>query len=358
MIVAGVLVFLGLAFIVEWVWDKRRVLPPLEYGVVLVILVAIVVRGFLPGVVLGLVLAVVLFVVSYGRTDLVREVAFGHSYRSNVDRPSAERTRLRTLMDRVQILRVSGFLFFGSTIGLLERVRKRVETAPPTFLVIDLRRVTGVDSSAVAALGKVVRLAQTHGFEVVLTGASGPVRAQLERGGVRESDTVRFAPDLDRGLQRCEDALLGTEGEPTGTSLEVELDGRGGPPPGVVPYLERISVPAGTVLIRQDEPPGDLYVLGTGRLAVETLTREGTRIRLSTVRPGVVVGEVALYTRVPRTADVVAETESVVLRFSARSIARIEAEEPEVAAALHRWLATTLADRLGETMRAADALLD
>jgi len=36
----------------------------------------------------------------------------------------------------------------------------------------------------------------------------------------------------------------------------------------------------------------------------------------------------------------------------------MEAEEPEVATALHRWLATTLADRLNETLRAADALLD
>ena len=45
MIVGGVLVFLGLAFIVEWVWDKRRTLPPLEYAVVLVILVGVIVGG-------------------------------------------------------------------------------------------------------------------------------------------------------------------------------------------------------------------------------------------------------------------------------------------------------------------------
>ena len=49
MIVGGVLVFLGLAFMVEWVWDKRRSLPPLEYAVVLVILAAIIVWGFLLG---------------------------------------------------------------------------------------------------------------------------------------------------------------------------------------------------------------------------------------------------------------------------------------------------------------------
>jgi sulfate permease, SulP family len=360
MLVGGVLAFLGLAFIAEWVWDKRRVLPPLEYGVVLLILVAIVARGFLPGIVLGLVLAVVLFAVSYGRTELVREVAFGDAYRSNVDRPPAERAELRTLADRVQILRVSGFLFFGSTNGLLERIRDRVQGSPPRFVVIDLRRVTGVDSSAVAALAKALRLAETHGFQVVLTGASDRVRAQLERGGVRETDgVVRFDPDLDRGLQRCEDALLGTAAETAfADETAPELDGRGGLPPGVIPYLERVSVPAGTVLIRQDEPPGDVYVLGSGRLAVETLTAEGTRIRLRTLRPGVVVGEVALYTGSPRTADVVAETPSVVLRVTAGSIARMEAEAPDVAAALHRWLATTIADRLHETQKTFETLLE
>jgi CRP-like cAMP-binding protein len=55
---------------------------------------------------------------------------------------------------------------------------------------------------------------------------------------------------------------------------------------------------------------------------------------------------------------VVAETPSVVLRFSRASIERMEAEEPQVAAALHRWLASTLAERLTETMRAFDWLLD
>ena len=92
MIVGGVLVFLGLAFIVEWVWDKRRTLPKLEYVVVLVILAGIIAKGFLPGVVIGLVLAVVLFAINYGRTELVHEVAFGADV-SQQRRPAARRTR-------------------------------------------------------------------------------------------------------------------------------------------------------------------------------------------------------------------------------------------------------------------------
>jgi SulP family sulfate permease len=328
--------------------------------VVVVILAGIIVWGFLTGVVIGLVLAVLLFVISYGRIELVREVAFGETYRSNVDRPAEERAELRGLSDRVQILRASGFVFFGSSNRLLERIRGRMEGAGwPRFLVVDLRRVTGVDSSAVVSFVKVLRLAETGGFEVIFTAASDPARAQLALGGVVETDgLVSFEPDLDRGLQRCEDALLG--GPALAEALAEHPAGRrlDGLPPGLAAHLERVSVPEGTVLLHQDEPPGDIYVLESGRLGVETVTAEGSRIRLRTLRPGVVVGEIALYAGVARTADVVAEVPSVVLRLSREAIERLETEEPALAAALHRWLATTLAERLSDTRGAMDALLD
>jgi len=359
MIVGGVLVFLGLAFMVEWVWDKRKVLPPVEYAVVLVILAVIIGRGYLPGVVVGLVMAVVLFAVSYGRIELVREVAFGETYHSNVDRPPVERAVLREMGGAVQILRLNGFVFFGSANGLLERIRKRVEAAPLRFLVIDMRRVTGVDSSAVVAFVKAKHLAEANGFELVFTGASELVRKQLRQGGVVEYEgIVRFEPDLDRGLQRCEEGLLeGVAAEPL-VVADGSSDGLAGMPPGLRTYLERWELPEGTVLIRQDEQPDDVFVLESGRLGVETVTPEGTRMRLRTLRPGVVVGEMAMYTGVPRSADVVAEVPSVVLRLSRESIVRVEAADPALAAALHRWLATTLSERLGESLRAFDALFD
>jgi SulP family sulfate permease len=358
MIVGGVLVFLGLAFIVEWVWDKRRTLPRVEYAVVLVILAGVIGRDFLLGVVLGLVLAVVLFAVSYGRIKLVREVAFGETYRSNVDRPPAERAALRSLGDRVQILRVQGFVFFGSANGMLERIRKRAEAGGLRYLVLDLQRASGVDASGAVALAKVTHVAEARGFELVLAGASDDVRAGLERGGVAETPgVVSFAPDLDRGLQRCEDGLLAEVGEPATPSV----GGNGslaGMPPGLMDYVQRVPLPEGTVLIHQDEPPDDVFVLASGSLRIELVTPEGRRMRLRTVLPGVVVGEVAMYLGVPRTADVVADVPSEVLRLSRASIERLETEDPELAAAVHRWLATTLAVRLGDTMRVFDALLD
>lgn len=354
-VVGGMLVYLGLTFIVEWVWDRRRSLPRIDYLVVLAILAVVVAKGFVPGSIVGLALAVLLFAVRYGRVDLVHEVAFGDVYRSSVDRPTAERDRLRALGDEVQILRVSGYVFFGSTNRLLERIRRRAEgEAPPRFLVIDLQRVTGVDASAVAALAKAERLASASGTQIVFTGASEAVRARLEGSGALGDDgVVSFETDLDRGLQRCEESLL--EGSVASDDGGVGGDGM---PTGLTSYLERVPVAEGTILLRQGEPAGDIYVLEEGRLVVETHTPEGARIRLRTLRPGVVVGEIALYSGLPRAADVVAETPCVVLRCSSEQIARMEADAPEVAARLHRWLAATLADRMSSTMRTFDALMD
>src|SRR5439155_16087150 len=147
--------------------------------------------------------------VNYSRIELIREVGFGSTYRSNVDRPPGERQTLRELAERVQVLRVNGFVFFGTASGLLERIRKRVEAGQLRFLLVDLRRVTGMDSSAVLSFRKVAQLAEANGFELLFSGVPDRAQSQLRRGGVVASDgVVRFEPDLDHGLQHCEDSLL------------------------------------------------------------------------------------------------------------------------------------------------------
>ena len=123
------------------------------------------------------------------------------------------------------------------------------------------------------------------------------------RGGIGGSPgAVSFEPDLDRGLRRCEEALLDETVAP-----DDRIASWDGVPPGLFRYIERVPVAEGSVLLHQNDPSGDIYVLAEGRLAVEISTPEGKRVRLRTLGPGVVVGEVALYTGAQRTADVVAE---------------------------------------------------
>jgi sulfate permease, SulP family len=361
MLLGGVIAFLGIGFLVEWVIDARRTLPALEYAIVVVILAVIVAWGLLAGVAVGLVLAVVLFTVAYSRTELVSDLGTGVTYRSRIDRPEAERAALDSLGDGIRILRLHGYVFFGTANVLLERIRAHAEhdERPIRFLVLDLRRVSGLDASAVLAFDKVVQLAESHRFVVVFADVPRPVRDRLGHGGPADDTALlRFEPDLDRALQWCEDALLRDA-----SLVEADaVDGTAAIPADLasrlLPFMERVELPTDSVLMRQGAPSEDVFVLRSGRLRVEMRTGSGQRVRLRTMMPGTIVGEIALYEGSPRTADVVSETPCVVLLLRRSMLTRLEKEEPALAADVHRWFATILARRLSETLAMLDPLLD
>ena len=311
----------------------------------------------MPGVAVGLVLAVVLFAVNDSRLEQANEVAFGETYHSNVDRSLDEREALRSLGERVQVLRVNGFVFFGTSSGLLEL---DPETGGGRGVTVPVDPPPACDGHGLLGgdvVRKVAQLAEAHGFELVLTDGPEAVRAA---GARRGSLLPRILSAYEGPGSACSGARTVCSRAPPARSSPRTGRAR---PSQVCRWAWRrtssaCSSPKQATPNRQDDPPDDVFVLESGRLSVEMVTPEGTRMRLRAVRPGVVVGEIAMYTGVPRTADVVAETPSVVLRLSRASIEQLEADEPELAAALHRWLATTLAERLSDTLRAFEARLD
>ena len=69
---------------------------------------------------------------------------------------------------------------------------------------------------------------------------------------------------------------------------------------------------------------------------------------------GTVVGEIALYLKLPRSASVIASGETVAIRLSGDSLLAMEEEEPRAAALLHAFMARELADKLvGATQQVA-----
>jgi sulfate permease, SulP family len=367
-VVGGLLLFLGLAFLVEWVYDAWSKLPQADYAVVVLILVVIGIFGFLPGVAVGLIVAVALFVVDYSRTDVVKHAFSGGSYRSKVEREPQQLKVLRVHGEEVFIFELQGFLFFGTANSLLDRIRERAldtTQSPLSFLVLDFRRVNGLDSSAVVAFIKAHRLAEGQAFTLLVTGLSHRVRVQLERGGFSKVVLSRlhvFA-DLDHAIQWCEDRLLEREAiapdQPRpltallrdGLGLTVNVE-------RLLPYLEPVELPTGHELIHQGEPSTDLYLLESGRLTAVLTPLNGEPVRLRTMAPGTVVGEVAMYLGTVRSASVVTEQPSRVYRLTAEALEAMERDEPKIAGDLHRALARLLAQRLTDSLRTMEALLD
>lgn len=86
-------------------------------------------------------------------------------------------------------------------------------------------------------------------------------------------------------------------------------------------FMSRETVAAGTVVVRQGDRDGDLYLIEAGRAEVRSPDAPDGERLLATLGPGEFFGEIAFTTGAARTADVVALEPLTVLRISKEAYA-------------------------------------
>ncbi len=117
-VLGGMLLYLGLSFLSDWLIDARKSLPLLDYLLVWVILFIIASVGFLEGIAAGTFIAAALFVISYSRVSVIKNTLNGSIYHSKVDRPKIHRDILSQNGSEIFIMSLQGFLFFGTIQGV------------------------------------------------------------------------------------------------------------------------------------------------------------------------------------------------------------------------------------------------
>jgi SulP family sulfate permease len=365
----GLLFFLGLMFLWEWVFQARKTLTKVDYGVVILILAVVGAVGYAEGIATGIVAAIVLFLHNYSRVDVVTHALSGAQMSSNVDRPVRQLRLLRERADEICIFKLQGFIFFGTANHLLMVVRARaVESTrlPLRYVVMDFRRVTGLDSSAILSLCKVEQLAERLGFVLVMTQLNPEILMQIEVSGFRahnKNSLITF-PDLDHGLEWCENQILrGEDGALNGHSTNLaeqlnelwptEMDAA-----HLLPYLERSEVPEGVHLIRQSDMADALYFIESGQVTVFLEFDDGRKLRLRSMGAGTVVGEIGVFLGGLRTASVVTDQACTCYSLSVQTLKRIERENPSLALAFHRFMVCLLAERLTNSSRTLRSILE
>ena len=363
MIAGALLLFLGLDLLFEWIVQGWQKLPGIDFAIVLVILFVTVFVGFLEAVALGLLLALVLFVVSYSRIDVVRHELNGESYQSRVSRSRQQDQFLKQHGDRLYVLKLQGFIFFGTANNLLNQLRARIsdpDRTKPDFIVLDFQRVTGLDSTGMLSFTRMKQLAENAGITLVLTQLNERVLYQLRQGGLEDDGrVVRIYHSLDQGVEACENQLL-TEADVETESdlpslvqqlLEILLAA------GTTVYdsvqvqelldsMQRLNVEAGQVLIAMGDSPNDLLFVESGQVTAQ-LPREGQPpLRLQTSGGGSVIGEIGFYLGQKRSADVIAESTGLLYRLTLDDLQKLEESTPEAASVLHQIIIQLLAERV------------
>lgn len=349
-IFAAVLVYLGLDFLYEWLWVERRRMPLQDFAVLLGIVAVAASIGFLEAVGTGILASSVMFLVNYARLDVIRARLSGALRLSTTERSYAATRALTEMGDKTLIYELQGYLFFGTAHALFDQIAIQIsdKTAGGRALIIDFRRVQGLDVSAVYNFGKLEQLCRTANMRMIFTDMAPGLTRTLVPSGLL--DRVEQHRTLDDALTAIEDARL-RQSEPAGPeqkSLFADLVERAAAILGQAEFA-REFIPAGTMVFAQGSPSDRIILLESGRLSASVRGPAGDEIRVASFLAGAMAGEIGFLTATPRTATIVADEDSTVRSVGRDGLDRLSAEAPGLASDILREVAGQLARRLSRT---------
>jgi len=110
-------------------------------------------------------------------------------------------------------------------------------------------------------------------------------------------------------------------------------------------FMEMQRVPQWATVVRQGDPGDAMYLILEGELRARVMVAEHETI-IATFGPGDFFGDMALFDHGPRSADVLANMDSTLLRISAISFERLAKEAPALATPFLQATSRTLASRI------------
>ncbi len=352
-LVGGMLLFTGAMLLDAWLVQVRRKLPGPEFGIVVLIFLTILFFGFLVGVGVGAAVLVVFLLTRLAALDPVESHFTARQRRSSRSRPIPDQAILRMHGERALAYKLRGYIFFGTAHTLADRLKQSLQSDPkPTCILLDFGNTTGVDVSAVNALGRFILAAHHSGTRVALNGTSRELDVGLKQSlPLSVHDDLLVTDDTDQALERCEDLVLAAhthapDDEPERVDsglLEVVAD-------DLAAYLDRqilfedlvadldawlepIDFATGETIVATGEKSRGALLLATGRAG----RFDAAGSRLAECGPGEVIGDVNVGER--RTPGEVRATEPCrALLLTPAAASWLERNEEALALRFYRYV--------------------
>lgn len=173
---------------------------------------------FVIGIFVGIILAFASAIFHASRVSAIRAIYTGDQVGSMVRRNPSQHHYLQKVGTQTYIIKLSGFLFFGTIVGVEEKIRELIsddvfKRRPIKYIILDLRHVTGMDFSAAEGFKTISRLLYGRGVELLISGQNpeSGVGLDLRAVGLGSDEIdVKFMPDLNSALESCENEQLKT----------------------------------------------------------------------------------------------------------------------------------------------------
>ena len=393
-ILGGLLLYLGLSLLVRWLYESWQKLSRPDYALIWIIVLVMGLAGLLPGIAVGIVIASIIFTITYSQTPILKHDLSGADYPSNRARTVQQRRYLNENGEKIRILWLQGYLFFGTATQLADYILQLLDKHEHViqFLILDFHHVSGADASALTSFTKLQRLTSEHDVRLLYTNLSpallarfvqekivptpsGPIGeaqdSQLsniisEEKDALEISTTRTATtgdpthkilfeDLDYGIEWCEEQLL----EPTHMRrqrflpLALQLDELFPTTEQVttfMSYLDTARVKQNETLMALGENATNIYILEHGQVSIFTQLQNGQQRRMSTMAAGAIFGDWS----VPANGCVIAEKRSQLYTLSPVGLERMERDDPALAVIFFRFISL----HTGKHLHLANSTID
>ncbi len=377
-VAGGMILFIGLSLLAEWLIDARKSFPLIDYLIVISILLIIEFIGFLEGVGAGIFASVIIFVIRYSSINLVKNAGDGNRFRSSKDRPIPDQRLLDHYAHQSLILQLQGFIFFGTANSLYETIRNYVDSVetPLRFVILDLGLVRGIDSSAIKSFEKIMQLLNKNDIHLFLANLTDRAKNQLHAGGFSSDAHERlfFFSELDKSLEFCEDKIVETVMGEDQSELQnvwkVKNDLMQAVYNDVMaalehqikfeelvdkmkPYLEELKVAEGEHLFKQRETCRELFFIMRGTVNLIGKSRQGIATRIRTLGPWTITGEIGAFSGYHAPYSAIVEREGLLYKLSEENRKQMENENPELAAEFHRLIIIMIGNQLMKASLAA-----
>ena len=355
---AGGLVLAGLMQVPRLMWSVQyaRSSRPTWAQSWLVALVFAVLGG-VGALVTGLVVATFVLLRD-SAAKVLRHVRLDGELRSRRLRRAASDSWVTPRMNQVAVFELQGVMSFGVAAHMSEQVRLRL-LPRHRWVILDAGRVPAWDSTALAQLRALLRDLDQQGVAAAVA-AIDPLAA------VHAGESVRAFADLDRALEWAEVAILAQRpldqrparggSDPLGEIGEgMQREARLALEALMLPQV----LPAHGVVFNAGDRDRDLLVVVSGHITLVTQWPPEHGLRLATVGPGMVFGEMAFLNGAERSASAGAERGAArLMRLPRERFDGWARQYPEAGLILMENLAQMGARRLAVTTRQLRSMLE
>ena len=214
-VVGTLLILFSFGLVDEWLVRARHRLSLTDYIFVLIIAGIIELAGFLPGVGAGILIAVADFLIQYSKLNVIKAELSGRYYRSDVERCVRAENILREAGERVITFEIQGFIFFGTAIALLERIRASVRASKQKvdYIILGFANIDGLDAAAHFALRKLNTFAKAQNICLLFSGLTSDNAKALQAANVLDKKQSLCFPNTAMAVEYVENRLLKPFGE-------------------------------------------------------------------------------------------------------------------------------------------------